>query len=387
MRILHIVFNDVVDDPRVRRVVDSLYAWGHDVEVVGFQSSAIDRSARINQLPYKVALAQRPPARYFPARHLVAKLWREYLWIRNFEAVAPTGRFDVVHAHDLNALHFALLLARRDATPVIFDSHEIWTETGAFASWPKKWACQVYERALIRQCSGVITVTQYSADYIQNLYNIDPPVVITNCVQNLDASQRFPKCESHFEILYHGGLSGGRGCYELLHAVQLLPDLSRVRLRFRGSGPALSELRELSRSSARPSRVLFDDPLPMDALVRAATASHVGVVLTKDTCINNRFTISNKLFEYAMAGLPVLMSDLPEHRRLNEIYNFGLVLPNMRPQTIANALIVLEEDQSLYRKLSKGAVALSRVCNWESEFEKQLALYYECGAPAESVGR
>lgn len=381
MRILHIVFNDVVDDPRVRRVADSLHAGGHEVEVVGFQTSAADRSARVNQLPFKVALAQRPPARYFPARHLVAKLWREYLWIRNFNAVAPTGRFDVIHAHDLNALHFALLFARRDATPVIFDSHEIWTETGAFASWPKKWACQVYERALIRQCAGVIAVTQCSADYIQNLHKIKPPVVITNCVHTLDASQHSCKCESHFEVLYHGGLSRGRGCHELLHAVQLLPDLSRVRLRFRGSGPALSELRELSRTSARPSRILFDDPVPMDALVRAATASHVGVVLTKDTCVNNRFTVSNKLFEYAMAGLPVVMSDLPEHRRLNDRYAFGVVVTNLDPSCVACAITQLETDSALYQQCCAGALRLSTEHNWEIEFKKQLGLYEEIASP------
>jgi len=377
MRILHVVFNDVVDDPRVRRVADSLHAAGHEVEVVGFQTSATDRSARVKRLPYKVALVQRPPARYFPARHLVAKLWREHLWIRNFDAVAPDTVFDVIHAHDVSALPFALRFARRGATPVIFDSHEIWTEEGAFASWPKKWACQVYERALIRQCAAVITVTQFSADYIRKLHKIKSPVVITNCVHALDASQHSPKSEEHFEILYHGGLSRGRGCLQLLRAVQLLPDLSRVRLRFRGGGPALSELRELACSSARPSRILFDDAVPMDAVVRAATASHVGVVLTEDTCINNRFTVSNKLFEYAMAGLPVVMSDLPEHRRLNDEYAFGVVVTDLDPSCVAYAINQLETDSALYQQCRAGALRLSTEHHWEIEFKKQFGLYKE----------
>ena len=99
-----------------------------------------------------------------------------------------------------------------------------------------------------------------------------------------------------------------------------------------------------------------------------AAKSHVGVAITVPICLNFKLSVSNKLFEYASAGLPVIMSDIPEHRYLNEKYNFGIIIPQDTPEEFAKAAIRLYQDKELYNTLARNAQRLSAEVNWETEF-------------------
>ncbi|MBQ2383540.1 MAG: glycosyltransferase, partial [Oscillospiraceae bacterium] len=85
-----------------------------------------------------------------------------------------------------------------------------------------------------------------------------------------------------------------------------------------------------------------------------------------------RLSVSNKLFEYASAGIPVIMSDIPEHRYLNDKYHFGIILPENTPKAFAEAVIRLYTDEALYHSCVEGAERLTREVNWETEFGRLL---------------
>ena len=104
-----------------------------------------------------------------------------------------------------------------------------------------------------------------------------------------------------------------------------------------------------------------------------ASRSHVGVAITEPICLNFELSVSNKLFEYASAGLPVIMSDIPEHRYLNEKYGFGIVLPDNKPETFAQAVIRLYKDKEFYSRCAENARRLSEEVNWENEFGKLIS--------------
>ena len=375
LRVLHIVFNEVVDDPRVRRVADSLHSNGHHVEAIGFQTSAAPPSTRIADLPYRVRIVPRPPAKYFPSSWFGPKLWREWLWACAFVKEVPDAHFDVIHAHDLNVLHYAMLAALPSSTPILFDSHEIWTGLESSRGTAARTALRMYERFLIRRCAAVVSVTPGAGDHLARMHALKAPFVVTNCANWMDPANRLPKEEAWFDLLYHGSLGPGRGCHELIKAVRLMPPKSRARAVFRGSGAGLRECRAIATHEGCGTRVVFVPPVPMTMLVKAASSSHVGVVLTRDSCINNRLTVSNKLYEYAMAGLPVIMSDVPEHRRLNDEFDFGIIVKDFRPEPLAEIIGLLEDDQARYARLCEGSLRMSKACHWEREFETQMAAY------------
>lgn len=75
-------------------------------------------------------------------------------------------------------------------------------------------------------------------------------------------------------------------------------------------------------------------------------------------------------YDLMIEALPVIMSDIPEHRYLNDKYLFGIVLPDNKPETFAQAVIKLYTDKEFYEQCAKNAQKLSDEINWENELQK-----------------
>ena len=64
----------------------------------------------------------------------------------------------------------------------------------------------------------------------------------------------------------------------------------------------------------------------------------VGISLEEDLGLNYRFALPNKVFDYIQAGVPVLVSDLPEVRSLVDQYGVGMINNNMRSGNIGSVV-------------------------------------------------
>lgn len=53
------------------------------------------------------------------------------------------------------------------------------------------------------------------------------------------------------------------------------------------------------------------------------------------TCLNHCLALPNKIFEYIQAGIPILVSDLPEMQRVVVDYGVGEVFPDGDDQILA----------------------------------------------------
>ena len=70
------------------------------------------------------------------------------------------------------------------------------------------------------------------------------------------------------------------------------------------------------------------------------------------------------------------MSDIPEHRYLNDKYNFGIVIPENTPKAFADAVIKLYTDKAFYAQCAENAKKLSNEVNWENEFGMLIEFEY-----------
>ena len=68
--------------------------------------------------------------------------------------------------------------------------------------------------------------------------------------------------------------------------------------------------------------------------------------LLEDDCENHRLALPNKVFEYIAAGVPVVVSDLPELRRLVEEHGVGWTADARRPAALAEALATALADEA-----------------------------------------
>ena len=142
-----------------------------------------------------------------------------------------------------------------------------------------------------------------------------------------------------------------------------------IKYVFRGFGSMEKELRDYV-AEKHLDNVIFYPPVKTRELLYSASTSHIGVAITVPYCLNFKLSVSNKIFEYLGAGLPVIMSDIPEHRYLNDRYHVGIILEELTPECLNNAVEKLYEDKSFYNDCVKNAKRISHELNWDAEFDK-----------------
>lgn len=372
MKVCTVVINSVWYDPRVRKQISEYKNCGIDVCCVGSKCNRYDEE-KIKNIPCETNITSINPKFDGKQSNVLRKSIREILKQRAVTKAIIDYKPDLIHANDLNALIPAYKAAKKLHSKIIYDSHEIFVEnfSGKFFA-PYVWYLKAQEKFLCRRVDKMISVSNAAADYFKKLYNIERPTVVTNCCLARDIAQNTDKNEG-FEILNHGQFYAGRGYDIMLEAAPLLKESPEIKLAIRGFGEMEEELRA-RKEELSASNFIFYPPVTVDKLIESASHSMVGVAITEAICLNFKLSVSNKIFEYAAAGLPVIMSDIPEHRYLNEKYEFGIILEDNSPEAFAKAALKLYSDKDFYNKCAQNARRLSNELNWENEFKKIISM-------------
>jgi glycosyltransferase involved in cell wall biosynthesis len=352
------VISDLSTDMRVRKLAELMAGEGLAVTVVGRASSALLPDA----LPAITFERLNIPFRKGPAMYLLFN-------IRLFFRLL-SGRFDILVASDLDTLVPCYVISRLFRKKLIYDSHEYFT--GQFGLRERRFKHFVWkstERIMVPGVRYMITVSESIAALYRDEYGVEP-VVVRNAapqVEHLAPRERSELGAGRDEllvVLQGAGINGGRGAEELISAV---PMTSGVKLVIIGSGDIIDNLRRKAMSGEARERIIFLPRMQWEEMMRYTMCCDAGLSLDNDTCINQRFSLPNKLFDYIAAGLPVLVSPLPEVSALVKRYGFGIVLNEVSPEEIARNLQHLAEDRSLLLRLRQGAETAREELNWEKE--------------------
>jgi glycosyltransferase involved in cell wall biosynthesis len=172
-------------------------------------------------------------------------------------------------------------------------------------------------------------------------------------------------------VLYLGGLMGGRGLEQLVDAIALVPEVQLVML---GSGAEEERIRE--RAAARGASVLVLPPVAPDLVEAYAASADVGVSPIVPSCLNYRYSLPNKLFQYMAAGIPVVASDFRQVREVVEGSGSGTVVDTTRPEAIAKGIRrVLADPATATAMGERGRAAVRDRYHWGRAAEVLLAVY------------
>jgi glycosyltransferase involved in cell wall biosynthesis len=374
-----LLHKDVTYDSRVRREASHLAAEGHAVTVLELASvpaeqRVLDGFARRSVLPAPWVRRALPTALY--------RLAFFASFVRAIRAMRP----EVVHAHDAAMLLPGLVGARLTGAQLVYDSHELATSV-PYRDRAWAWFVATIERVGIRRAAAVITVSDGIADELVARYRLRRrPTVLRNvsALDDLDADiparpggglrDHLADGGSASIVLHQGAPAVDRGCEALVGALRHLP--ADVYVVFLGSGePAFSaQLTELARRLGVEDRMRLIESVALGELLAWTREADVGVALLEDTCLNHRLALPNKLFEYIAAGVPVVVSDLPELRRIVNHYNIGWTATPGDPHAIAQAITqALKEprDPRLRENLARAAAEL----RWGQESQRLTDLY------------
>jgi glycosyltransferase involved in cell wall biosynthesis len=292
---------------------------------------------------------------------------------------------DVYHAHEETALLACYLAARVRRKPLIFDAHELpWSEP-YLRRWRRLHAVSVRLLAgLVPRCAGVITVSPSIVQEIGNSYSC-PDVTLIRNIPAYQAVSRSDRLRQHLGLgpgvrlaLYQGGFQSYRGLDRLIRAAAFVEHDIVIVIMGKGSEQRLFELETLIASEGVADRVKILPPVPYAELLDWTASADIGLIIhLPDHSLNIKMCLPNKLFEYLMAGLPVLSSQLDAIVEVIKTYDVGQIVSSVAPAEIGAAVNTMLADRAALARMRRNALeAAQRDLHWGKESRQLIRLYH-----------
>jgi glycosyltransferase involved in cell wall biosynthesis len=308
-------------------------------------------------------------------------------WAGAAASVAP--RADVWHGHDMTGLPAALAAQRRYGGRVVYDSHELYLESGRHATRPA-WARRamgVVERRWARRADAVVTVNDSIANELSRRLRVPLPTVVRNCPPRWLPRETEPPRPDLFRqtlpipaerdiLLYQGGFSAHRGLPQIVSLLHE-PGLESAVVVFLGYGTLEGWLSEQAARREHHGRLFVVAAVPPDELAAWTASADVSLMPIEPSTLNHVLSTPNKLWESLAAGAPLVASDLPEMARVVRETGAGELCDPSSVESIATAvrrILSRSPEERLAMRRRARAAALDRY-NWETESARLLALY------------
>jgi glycosyltransferase involved in cell wall biosynthesis len=353
-RIIVSVTNDLVSDNRAHKTCSTLAETGFDVLLVGRKlHHSPNLTPRIYSTKRFKLLFNKGPLFY-------ACYNFRLFWMLIFM------KFDVLLANDLDTLPANYLASKMKKKPLVYDSHEYFTEVPELVNRPtvqRIW--EGLEKQLVPKVNAAYTVCGSIARIYTEKYGVDFRVV-----RNVPAKQNFITGNNNTSekpekiILYQGAVNIGRG---LEQAILSMKYLQGAKLLIAGDGDIKTELQQLTEREGLQNKVQFLGRLPVDELVQLTPQAHLGLSIEEDLGLNYRYALPNKLFDYIQARVPVLVTDLPEMAALVKHYRIGAITDTLEPEALAAKMNEMLLNETRRDNWKKNLETAAQELTWENE--------------------
>ncbi len=342
------VTNDITTDQRVHKVCTTLVENNFDVLLVGRKlktSIKIDRNYKTKRLKL-----------VFNSSFLFYAEFNLRLFFYLF-----FKKKHIVLANDLDTLLANFLISKIQQTKLVYDSHELFSEVPELVNKPFKKNIWVgLEKLILPKLKHTYTVCNSIADYYQKKYNTN-----FKTIKNLPKKKSLQKEDFNFNvankniILYQGVLNIGRGLELIIDAMQFLNNSILVII---GDGDIASELKTRTKHKNLENTVYFLGKLNPEELHKLTPNANIGISFEEDLGLNYRFALPNKIFDYIQAETPILVSDLPEMKKIVLEYKVGEIIEKRTPEAIANQI-----EKMLKKDYSKALIKAKSELIWEAQ--------------------
>jgi glycosyltransferase involved in cell wall biosynthesis len=364
-RMLMVVSNDPFGDQRVLRIAGTLHEAGADIRVVGRKTPRFPKRPGVS----------------FPIRRL--NLWfnKGFLFYANLNVrlffLLLFSKTDVIISNDLDTLWPSWWISRLRKKPLVYDTHEYFTEMAELAERPRVqrfW--KRIENRIFPKLRNVYTVNESIAELYSKEYGVEVKVVRN--IADVPKIQHLSKAElglpdDRFILIIQGaGINIGRGGEE---AVQMMQYLKDALLLVIGTGTALTQMKQLSASLNLNDKVRFIDPLPYAELLQYTRCADLGLSLDMPVNLNYKFSLPNKLFDFIHCQTPVLSVDLPEIRKVVDAYGCGLLVPDNNPEHLAEIVEALRSNKGRIHEMQLGCAKAAETLSWQNEKQRVKDIY------------
>jgi len=370
VKIANLVFNSFQNDSRVLKESISLSNAGYEVEVIAHNNSGLNAyEVEKNFVIRRFSYLDREKS-----KGIISKLGAYLKYIKL--SVQHTKNFNILHCNDLDTLPIAFIIKKfiNKKIKVVYDAHEHETERHHQSSFDKK-ILKIIERFLLRSVDKVITVSDPIAEEYVKLYGIKKPTLIYNTPEKKTIEkkdifrEKFNIPKEHIIFLYQGGLQPRRGILEFLELIKNQKNVSYIIMGF-------GDLKEkiLEKIKTEPN-LYFHDAVSPEVLLEYTSSADIGVCIEENLCKSWDLALPNKMFEYAMVDLPIIVSGLQELKRFVLENDTGYVIEDIFDHDEFDKLFptILKTYQSKEKEIQK----VKERYNWQNQEKKLLTLYQE----------
>ena len=366
MKALIAVISDLATDMRVRKHASLLTEMGFDVTLIGRKSAG---TVDMNILPGK-AVRLHVPFRRGPLMYL------SYNVMLMFQLLFRKA--DIYVSNDLDTLLPCFAASRLFSKPLVYDAHEYFT--GQYGLPEKRFKHRVWKRLekwLLPEIRHMMTVSESIASLYHKEYGVNPLVIrnvapASDHIIPVNRRDMVNRADDLLVVFQGAGINPGRGAGELIDAMTLTDG---VMLLIIGSGDIIGDIRRRVSDRGLEDKVKLVPRMPWEQMMSYTMCCDAGLSLDTDTCLNQRFSLPNKLFDYIAAGIPVVVSPLPEVSAVVNNFKCGIVLGEMTPEAISRALTALRDNRLLLESLKKGAAVARKELTWATEKKKEQELF------------
>lgn len=373
-------------DVRAKRAALALKEAGWQVTVIdvnGEQSSPVEEQDGIilKHMPARGSFAT---TRF--KRHVLLRAF--WMFMRSSVCLLRTPA-DSYHALDLPALPACYIAACLHRKPLIFESYELPLSTLSEAEMSKgrRLLQSLLAPALkhiLPHCAGVIAVSPPIAQEMRRRYPGAHIVVVRN-VPPYQAVMKSERLRQQLDLgpqarvaLYQGHLQPDRELDRLIRAAKYLEPGIVLVMMGKGTPEMLTRLHSLIATEEVTNRVAILPPVPYEELLSWTASADLGlIVYSPGHALNVRLCLPNKLFEFLMAGLPVLASRLDAVAEVLSTHEVGQVISSLAPENIGASINTMMADSQALEHMRQNALRAARdLFHWEKE-QQQLILLYD----------
>lgn len=360
------VTNDLYTDQRVDKVCSFLVAQGYDVLLVGRNRKNSQKLSKRNYKMHRMRLLFDKGALFYAEYNL--RLFF-FLLVRKAHLLVSNDLDTLLANYTVNCL--------KSKTRLVYDSHEYFTEVPELQGRIAKKIWEKIEGFIFPKLKTIYTVNESIAEMYGKKYNKDL-FVVRNVSPLWKAENLLSKAELGLPedkpiiIIQGAGINIERGGEEAVEAMKYINDAYLIIV---GDGDVLPQLRRYVTENNLSKKVLFFGKQPYQRMMNYTYYASIGLTLDKDTNINYRFSLPNKLFDYIHTNTAIICTPLVEIKRIVNTYSVGKELEILTPENLAKVINELLENQEELKRFQENCITAKQELNWEKETEVLKRIY------------
>tara|TARA_B100000427_G_C15491288_1_gene587753 strand:- start:397 stop:1503 length:1107 start_codon:yes stop_codon:yes gene_type:complete len=340
-KVLIIFWGHPLYDGRCVNMINQCISKNYVVKILGVYN-------KTEKIEYKNATIQ-----LINKNNFKNKLTKYFKYFKYIKKQIANYQPNVIIASDLYSMIPAAQIKNNVSAKIIYDSREIYTQLAGLINKPitqKIWSW--YEKKYILKMDTVLVTAEIDKHYLTKLYNHPNMVVMQNLpgdcfMHDVQNNLKALLClgDEQKIFLYQGKFHNGRG---IRFAIKCISKIKNTVLVLIGDGPMKAEYLNTAKKHNLEDRMFFIDAVPYEKLADFSANAYIGLSVIQPISKSYEHALPNKLFEYAVSGLPIICSNLNAMKEMISKHKTGIAIKHNSENDFIQAYETIKNNYENY---------------------------------------